>query len=654
MVYHVWPSAIPGGYIGVDIFFVISGYLITAHLMREVISTERVVLSRFWARRVRRLLPAAFLVLGASFALALLITPGAMLKQNVQEIGAAAIYGLNWLLAANSVDYLAADNAPSLVQHYWSLSVEEQFYILWPLLIVVVLAVARRLKRDQARSIGIALTIVFVISLGLSIWWTTTHPSTAYFATPVRAWQFAAGGLLVFLPQVRVHSRALFALISWMALSAVCVAAFVFDSGTAFPGVAALLPVLGSAALIYLGDSSSPWTPQFLAKHGIVQFLGDNSYAIYLWHWPLILAYPAATGRLVGPKSGLLILVATVTLAWATQRFIETPFRNPSGALRTNLRTYSFMVAGMAVCLVASLGISQLYTSADERFEASIHRAVAQTDGCFGAYALDNECADPYDVTNTVNPAYSANDIYWERGEGSDAPCTVPEVGPKYCVLGEREHPTKTIALVGDSHSHHLWDPFHTAAAQLGWRVLAYQSSGCSGFDVPRNVESADAQSRLDECVAWGDDVRAAVVNNVDVDAVVFSNRAHTKKTDSSAAVKMLKPFEEAGISLIAMTDVPGMPNDETKAPTCVEASSETTDPCGWNLTERPNFIVSAVAETGGQIIDLGSRLCTDGRCHAVIGGTIVYMDSNHLTTTFARTLAPWLQENLAASLPSF
>lgn len=652
MVYHVWPSAIPGGYIGVDIFFVISGYLITAHLMREVTSTGRVVLSRFWARRIRRLLPAAFLVLGASFTLALLVAPGAMLKQNVLEIGAAAVYGLNWLLAANSVDYLAADNAPSLVQHYWSLSVEEQFYILWPLLIVAVLAVARRLKRDQTRSIGITLAIVFVVSLGLSIWWTTSHPSTAYFATPVRAWQFAAGGLLVFLPQARVHSQALFALLSWIALSAVCVAAFSFDSGTAFPGVAALVPVLGSAALIYLGDSSSTWTPQFLAKHGIVQFLGDNSYAIYLWHWPLILAYPAATGRLVGPKSGVLILVATVALAWATQRFIEKPFRSSSGALRTSLRTYSFMATGMVVCLVASLGISQLHTSADERFEATMQRAVAQTGGCFGAYALDNDCASPYILTDTVNPAYSASDIYWERGEGADAPCEVPEVGPKYCVLGEREHPTKTVALIGDSHSHHLWDPFHIAAAQLGWRVIAYQSSGCSGFDVPRSVANADDQSRLDACVAWGDDVRAAVVNDVDIDAAIFSNRAHTKKTNTSAAVKMLKPFEEAGISLTALTDVPGMPNDETKAPTCVETSAETNDPCAWNLTERSNFIVSAVAETSGQIIDLGSRLCTDTRCHAVIGGTIVYMDSNHLTTTFARTLAPWLEEELAASLP--
>ncbi|MGO3658800.1 MAG: acyltransferase family protein [Micrococcaceae bacterium] len=653
VIYHVWPTSIPGGYIGVDIFFVISGFLITAHLMREVNSTGRVALTRFWARRIRRLLPAAFTVILVSFILAVVVMPSAMIKQNVQELGAAALYSLNWLLAANSVDYLAADNSPSLVQHFWSLSVEEQFYIAWPVLITVVLVIIRRTQVRATHAITSLLCLVFITSLVLSAWWTATHPSTAYFATPVRAWEFAAGGLIAFLPQIVSASSRLIVVLSWAAVGVILVPAFAFDSTTAFPGYMALLPVLGTAALIYLGDSSSTWSPQYLSRHNVVQFIGDNSYAIYLWHWPVLLAYPAATGRLIGLKSGILLLLVTVVLAWATQRLVEEPFRSSRGPLRSNRRTYSFMLSGMVLCIVASVGLTQLNLTANQRFEATIETEIADVDGCFGAYALMNDCDDIYKVTDTVNPAAATSDIYWKRGVGEAAPCETTSTAPKHCVLGKVDAPEKVLALVGDSHSHHLWEPVDAAAKRLGWKVIAFQSSGCSGFDTATKLENADAQERLDNCVAWGEDVRAAVATDSEIDAVVFSNRAHTKRTTADAASAMLQPLLAAGKQIIAITDVPGMPSDSVKAPSCVEESSDMDDPCAWDVPQRSNFIVSAVDGLGGATIDLGSRLCADDRCHTVIGGTIVYMDSNHMTTTFSRTLAPWLEEQLEAAVSS-
>ncbi|WP_324012297.1 acyltransferase family protein [Microbacterium sp. JZ37] len=646
VIYHLWPSRVPGGFIGVDVFFVISGYLITAHLLREVENTGTVALSQFWARRIRRLLPASLLVLLASFGLAVAVMPGSVMPQNLSEIGASALYVLNWLLAVNAVDYLAAENSPSLVQHFWSLSVEEQFYIAWPLLILLVLLLARKVRGNQRHAIGVGIAVVFVLSLAVSIWATSEYPSIAYFATPVRAWEFAAGGLLVFLPALSRAPQPSRVVASWFGLAAILVPAFVFDANTPFPGWTALIPVIGTALLIHIGDPDSNWAPQFLARHGLVQFIGDNSYSIYLWHWPLIVAYPVATGRLLGPRSGLVILAATIVLAVLTQRYVETPLRRSAGPLRSRRPTYAFMALGMVAIVAVTGGTSYAVATADERYESSIEAELENREGCFGAYALDNHCSDPFAVTGTVNPAYTSSDIYYKRGISMNAPCTTSAEGVKHCELGEMDDPALTAAFVGDSHSHHLWEAMHLVGKELGWRVLAYQSPGCSGFDVPREEKNAEDQARIDNCVEWGEKVREELAANEALEALVFSNRAHTKKTDAATAADMLAPLLAGGREVVALTDVPGMP-ERVRAPECVESERSEYDPCSWERPERPNFLADAVRASGGDVVDLGSRLCTGGKCHAVIGGTIVYFDSNHLATAFSRSLAPWLAHQL-------
>ena len=196
VLYHLWPGRLPGGYIGVDVFFVISGFLITSHLLRESTTTGRIALARFWARRARRLLPAAYLVLAATSVAVVAWLPVSAWQQNFRQIIASTLYVQNWVLAADSVDYLASDADPAAAQHYWSLSIEEQFYLVWPLLILAATVWAARRASSPIRATWWAIGVPTVASLLFSLWITQENPPAAYFVTPARAWQFGAGGLL--------------------------------------------------------------------------------------------------------------------------------------------------------------------------------------------------------------------------------------------------------------------------------------------------------------------------------------------------------------------------------------------------------------------------------------------------------------------------
>ncbi len=643
VAYHLWPNRLPGGYVGVDVFFVISGYLITAHLLGEVARTGTVSLSRFWARRVRRLLPAAFLVLIVSLVLAVTVAPQAQLGQNLTEIGSAALYVQNWTLAFSAIDYLGADNAPSLVQHYWSLSVEEQFYIAWPLIVVAALWLSRRLGRGSRGALLVAFAGVFVASLMFSVWLTATNPAQAYFVTPTRAWEFAAGGLLAFAPAY-ARSRVVATVTGWVAVAGIAYAALFYNADTPFPGWTAMLPVLATVALLHVGESGHRVSPQRLSAFRPVQLVGDTSYSIYLWHWPLIVAWTALTGG-VGLVPGVGIFVVSVGLAVLTKRFVEDPFRSSSGIIGSRRRAYGFMAAGMVLILGAGLLVSTVTTSAQNRLAAELTSAVEDTGGCFGAYALDNACDSPYTVTDLTDPAYAATDIPWETGVAAKDACLGADVEVAVCSFGNTTDPTRRVAFVGDSHAQHLLDPMIDVATRNGWELIMIGRGGCSGFEVPASFDDANAQTNNDACVSWGAAVEAALTGRDDLDLVVFSARAHTKRITTADALPRLERI--AAVAPVAMlTDVPGMPEGE-RGSVCLENATETVDPCAWPQPERPSFLRDAVEQVGGTVVPLGERLCTDGSCHAVIGGAVVYFDDNHVTTTFARTLSPWLSSQL-------
>ncbi|WP_431279761.1 acyltransferase family protein [Leifsonia poae] len=338
VLYHFWPPVVTGGYVGVDVFFAISGFLITGHLLREVAATDRIGLAQFWARRARRLLPASLLVLLVTAIAVLVWVPSIFWLPFFRETIASALYVENWTLAADSVDYLAANAVPTAVQHYWSLSAEEQFYLIWPLVILAGLWASTRVRRfSRRRVIFVVLSVVTAASLAASVALTTSSPSVAYFITPTRAWEFGLGGLLALALGTfdegmgrRIGQRIdkVRPILAWAGWIAIAYAVFRFSAATPFPGYTALLPVGGALLVIAAGSPARWWAPTSIVGIRPVQWVGDVSYSIYLWHWPLLIVAPYVVGHAsLTLIEKVALLALTVVLAWATKRWVEDPVR---------------------------------------------------------------------------------------------------------------------------------------------------------------------------------------------------------------------------------------------------------------------------------------------------------------------------------------
>ncbi|WP_449283284.1 acyltransferase family protein [Leucobacter sp.] len=642
VVFHLAPSALPGGYIGVDVFFVISGFLITAHLLREVTATGTVRLTEFWARRVRRLLPAALLVLAVSALAVYAVLPTTARDQNFTEIAFASFYLLNWRLAADSVDYLAADNAASIAQHYWSLSVEEQFYLFWPLIILLAVWAASRSSRTSPRTaVAVALVLVLGASLAFSVIETARSQPSAYFITTTRAWEFAAGGLVALLPAARLRGWG-HVLCSWLALAAIVGAAFRFDGASPFPGWIALIPVLGTAGLLWLGDSSSPWSPQYLAKAGPVQFAGDTSYSIYLWHWPLIVVATALLGRAPGWIWGAAIAVATLALAAATKYLVEDPVRRAPGMLSRRPATFSLMAASIAAILALTVTPVAVGNAQTAERQAAIASESADAESCFGAYAILNDCAEPYAVTGTVDPSATQDDVFWNTEEYSRDCSSQSFAGRAEVRCDVDRGSDTTVMLLGDSHMYSLYPGFAALAETREWNLGMRARSGCPGHGVVSTGSSAERQER---CASWSAEVQDEIAGDESIDTVVFTAYEINYEGTEAQAAELFAALRQAGKEILIVRDVPGMEGEP--APACVEAAGGVPDPCASPLAFPETWVSTVGADTGIPMIDPREVLCDEELCHAVIGGTIVYQDTAHVAGTFARTLAPWLEQHL-------
>ena len=359
LLFHLWPNRLGGGYIGVDIFFAISGFLITSHLVAHPPRNAR-GLAEFWGRRIRRLLPASLLVLFSTIVVSRLIAPETQWANTARDVRAATLYALNWRLAGNSVDYLASENASSPVQHFWSLSVEEQFYLIWPILILGLMLWALRSQRDQLRTAFAGLAVVVAASLAYSIYETANDPPLAYFVTPTRIWELGIDGILY--------------------------AAFFYTGATPFPGWQAAIPVLGCALLIGIGPGVRPLLTDRILANRPAQWLGDISYSVYLWHWPMIVILPAVSGDHLGLLDKVVIIAASLLLAALTKAHVEDRFRRQrSKSLKP---TFAFAALGMAVLV----GLSVLQTVEVDRRQVAaqteLGRALSGNQSCFGANAL--------------------------------------------------------------------------------------------------------------------------------------------------------------------------------------------------------------------------------------------------------------------------
>jgi peptidoglycan/LPS O-acetylase OafA/YrhL len=599
-----------------------------------------------------RLLPLAFTVLLFSLVMMILFLPETVWNMNVRQLLGSLFYIENWILAADSVDYMAADNEPSLVQHYWSLSIEEQFYVLLPIIFVAFYFLAQRLGRqykhhDSAR-IVITWSLVGVIAASFlfSVWFTNYDAAQAYFVTPTRFWEFAAGGLLAMLPLSSMPDR-LQNLLGWSGITMIVVASVIYTGQTPFPGYTALLPVVGASLFIRFGSRQPFAGVYWWASRTPAIRMGDWSYAIYLWHWPLIII---ATYQLDEFKwqYKLVVVILTFALSATSQRLIEDPLRRAQ-RFKIPPRAFGLMGANMAAIAAITFMLPQLLSTPTQE-----HVTVSD---CIGADALLDNCKDP---GTDGEPMIPATQVQIEAEEPEYTECIVPagygDLDQSDCELGAaKESAELTIAVLGDSHAR-AWLPMLDEVGQKNnWHIRGYTKSGCT--PVPLSSAGPDVdQTQKEESAACMEFVRDAAeeFKSDEVDVVItaaspidrnfYLKSGDTSKTIAANALHtMWDGWEAVGTEVVVIGEVPHF--EELEGPTCVLSNQddlveECSKPAREVIDGRQAILraTASNSDAGIDFYDPVPGICDDRRCYSMVGHLITRYDHHHLSSDFARS----------------
>ncbi|MDQ3577890.1 MAG: acyltransferase [Actinomycetota bacterium] len=658
VVNHLWPTSLTGGYVGVDVFFVISGFLISSHLDREILRTGRVRLGRFYARRVRRLLPAAILVLLVSLVAAYFLLPFPRWEANAHEALASALYWENWLLAINSVDYSALTSTASLAQHYWSLSVEEQFYLFWPLLLMLLFAIRGR----RAQIVGIVG--IGVASLAFSAYFTEVSKSQAYFFTPVRVWEFAIGALIALAGLKLALPRVVAAIAAFAGFAMVLTSAFVFDHHTPFPGLLALIPTVGTGLVIIAGTRSQRQWHTVVTASRPVQFLGDISYSLYLWHWPLIVLAPFVLADLLdGGRLGLVhqivVLVVAVVLAYLSKVLVEDRGMTWKPLATSTKATFVAMVVGMVAVALLAGGLIWSFDRQVVEVEQEIR--VQAVKPCNGAESLvrDNACVNPFGPAMTVymGPSNQYFTAPPECGAELDEYKSGETKTTKICDFSGDDPDPKIVWLVGDSHAQQWQGPLIDLAREHRWTLKLSYLGGCPFAKIPfigfgGSTVAADAK----RCMEWTRTMVRAIAD--DEPEYVFTSfyarkqlaRDKTRRTQDEyyrdGTDVYWRMWTDKDAKVVVLGDPPL--NGEVRQVDCVALNPENPVACAVDrATAQPPDPLAIAARTsateGVTYVDMTEYFCDTLKCYGVVGNVVVYYDANHLNLAFSRSLRPMI-----------
>ncbi|MFI7607507.1 acyltransferase family protein [Micromonospora sp. NPDC049366] len=677
LVGHAGLAGLPGGFVGVDVFFVISGFLITGLLVKELAETGRLSIAGFYARRVRRLLPAAAVVLLASLLLAYLFLPRLRWASTGWDVVASGLYVMNWRLAGQAVDYLQADEAPSILQHFWSLAVEEQFYLLWPMLLIAVTwGLFRRRGRKAVdrrrfeRRLLIGLALVGIPSLAWSTYLSEANPSQAYFHSTTRMWELALGGGLAILGRHLTRLPSWLAVgLGWAGLAAVVLAGLLITPDMAFPGYAALLPTLGTAAVIAAGPAAGRAGPTAVLGLGPMRFVGALSYSLYLWHWPLLVAAEAQLGEL-SPATGSAVVLLSIIPAALTYWFVENPIRfglslpHQAGRLAA-LATTAPIIAALLFQLTvwppssppSDLALPPLSVSASSSSEA---RQAEFGAGVLGDQPRRSAAGQPVDrvETMTPDPLAARQDLpatYRER-------CLLQETEAalKPCVYGD-EDSDFTVVLAGDSHAAH-WLPALEAVAEANrWRLVTHIKGSCPVLNKPVLYNNRP----FDSCTEWNGKLHAALTGPDRPQLLILSSLTYhpapngvalTGAASWQARIDAMRDtwtrYADTGLRTLVIRDVPYPGID---IPECVSKNPRKLTRCAVPREEALQLsgaqVEAAKGVKGIRLLDFTDAICPAQRCAPVIGGVLIYRDQGHLTATYARSMAPRVRDALRSEL---
>jgi peptidoglycan/LPS O-acetylase OafA/YrhL len=677
VLFHADVPGVGGGYVGVDVFFVISGFLITGMLWREANTTGAVRLRRFYGARARRLLPASATVGVITMIASAALLPPLRVPYVIYDGIASALYVGNYWFILDDVNYFADLLTPSPFQHYWSLGVEEQFYLVWPALIIGtawLIRHVRRRTRAQATSSHrpylVVLALVAAVSFALSLVVTYWAPAMAYFSLLTRAWELALGGLVALAAGQwrRLPPRAA-AITGWAGLGVIVLACTQLSASTRYPGTAALLPVLGAVLVIGAGCAAPSQGCGRVLGLSPMRAIGRISYSWYLWHWPVLVLAPALLDHPLGLAGRLTAALASGGLAVLTLRFIENPLRFAPRVRRSPL--ISLALGGAATAIAVCVGVALLPSvptpvgrgapaaaptftvapvpagSTIDGYDAAVQQAFAQAQAAIAA------SADLKAVPSNLNPPLA--DLAAEQKEFRFNGCVRQpyETGQPECATGDIAS-TTTVALVGDSHAA-MWNPaFQQIAAQRHWRLETMGKMACPFIDVHITSYFRRLIEYFQQCEQWRGQIIARLRAEHPRLVVVSVWRGYgtdDKLTGFNAydpawldsLTRVVQQLRGTGAAVLVLGPIP---SPHKSVPICLSGHLDDATACSLprsTTVNEPGIAAEAAATKagGGQYADLTNLFCTTDRCPVVVGNSLVYLDTGHLTLDYSRLLAP-------------
>ena len=668
LVFHLGLSPYAGGFVTLDVFFVLSGFLITTLLLREIERTGRVDLVSFYARRARRILPAATAaIIGTVVAAFLWINPLDAREAAFDGMW-ASLFGANIRFALDETDYFAQEDSVSPLQHFWSLSVEEQFYLVLPALMLFTLVLVRRRSAvSPVRGIAFVLGVVTVASLAWSVHASQVSPQSAYFSTFTRSWEFGAGALLaIAAPRVAERMRACHQnAVAIVGLGLIGVALFAVTESDPYPGWLALMPVIGTSAVLLAGTGVGDDVPLVLRLLGVrpLRVIGDASYSLYLWHWPVIVVAQQRLARDLRPLDVVVVLAVTALMTWASYRFVETPFRG--GLPGPRGRVLVLYPVALALAVGSSLGAvavvdRDLETSAPpirvDDVDTGPGKETLSRDPTVALVQASVKAArrgEP--IPGDLRPALpDLKDDTADMGR-----CDNQEPPWERCRRGDRGG-EKTVVVLGDSHGRHWIPAFEDITQEAGWSAYYLVKPQCSAARV-RGVLNGDERP-FDDCQdfnAWAleqvEDLSPDLVvvsttgaSRVWLGGEVVSDRAQVEQQLRRGFASLFADLTPLADRVSLLVDVPGR---SSRPPQCLSARNSSLERCLDEPTARraaTSRLSAQVARRAGvDVVPTEQWLCTDNACPAVVGDMVVQRDTGHLTTVYARHLADGLGRRL-------
>jgi peptidoglycan/LPS O-acetylase OafA/YrhL len=641
----------------VDVFLVLSAYFLTRKLLgyfgRPGSRSDRRApgpwLRDHYIRVANRLIPSSVIVLVAVLVATYLWAPVAQHIQNIHEVLASALYYENWELIWSQLAYGAAGPDSSPLQHYWSLAVQGQFFLIWPLLALAIYAVLGRGRRTFPSVFFVVTTILTIASFVWAIILVGADQQVAYFSTYARFWELGAGALIAFLPVSFCSHRLVREGAVWTGLAMIVASGFLFDGAVLFPGFAALWPVVASLLVIFGAsrDVPSGLSSRLLSQPPIT-FLARIAYQLYLWHWPILIFYLQIQGyERAGWKGALIILALSFALAIVTERATTTV--TDRALHRWNWRG-ALLVPAVSLCVLTAMTLTWSSAAETQRAEALAAAARLSPDH-IGAMALsDPEKAASLSTDAEILP--SPETAYEDRasiyGVGCVQKVTDEPSAAEVLVCDVDDYGArKTVVMTGGSYVAQWYPALRTVAEQEGWRLLVIEKNGC-------RLTTDSSQS---SCAAWNEEA-VSVISSYHPDVVFTLGTAvnplqSTPESIPQGNLNQVQKLADEGIPVIG---VRGTPKFLFPVPPCLIEHDGDASACSTRRVDTfvPDVFEAAAADLPSNLtfIDLTDAICEPEICEPVVGNVLAYRDAGHLTSTFAGTLAPALSNAMREAMP--